>query len=158
KKPRPDRDQLHKELESLEMEIEALSRTKDRLEEAILELLDRLDEDAREISQQERIVAELAREVDSIRETYSRETQRLSTEIDSLERQRQDVAQHISARTLAHYDKLREKNSNLGIVRVIDGVCEGCNVRVALSKMQRLETLGNETFCDNCKRYLYLEK
>jgi hypothetical protein len=146
-----------KELGSLEMEIEALGRAKDRLEEIILDLLEKVDEDEEAVSQQERIVSELSERVATIERTYASETQRLTAEIETLREQRVEVVGRIAPRTLAHYEMLRRKNGNLAIVRVIDGVCEGCNIRVSLSKIQRLETTGDETFCDNCKRYLYLE-
>jgi predicted nucleic acid-binding Zn-ribbon protein len=146
-----------KELGSLEMEIEALGRAKDRLEEIIIDLLEKLDEDEEAVAEQERIVSDLSERVAALEKTYAAETERLSAEIETLRRRRAEVVGRVSPRTLGHYEMLLRKNGNLAIVRVIDGVCEGCNIRVSLIKIQKLETTGDETFCDNCKRYLYVE-
>jgi len=145
-----------KELENLEKEIEALGRTNDRLEEEIIELLDEIDEDTAAVREQEACVAECAEASTRVTSHYETETARLSGIITEVEAEREQVEPQVEERLLKRYDQLREKNANLGVAEVMDGVCSGCHMTVPSAKLKRLSDMGGEVFCDNCKRFLYL--
>ncbi|MFQ5811446.1 MAG: zinc ribbon domain-containing protein, partial [Armatimonadota bacterium] len=145
-----------KELENLEKEIEALGRTKDRLEEEIIELLDQIDEDTAAVQEHEALVAECEATATDVAEHYASESARLSGIIAELEVEREQVVPQIEERLLKRYDELRAKNANLAVSEVIEGVCSGCNMTVPSAKLKRLSDTGGEIFCDNCKRFLYL--
>ena len=145
-----------KELENLEKEIEALGRTKDRLEEEIIELLDRIDEDTAAVEEQEARVAEWEEASARVTGHYESESVRLSGIIAELEAEREEVVPQIEGRLLKRYDGLRAKNANLAVAEVMDGVCSGCHMTVPSAKVKQVSDRGGEVFCDNCKRFLYL--
>jgi predicted nucleic acid-binding Zn-ribbon protein len=145
-----------KELENLEMEIEALGRTKDRLEEEIIELLDQIDEDTAAAQQQEALAAECRETASSVEAHYESESARVSGLIAQLEAEREQTVPQIEDRLLKRYDDLRAKNANLAVSEVMEGVCTGCNMKVPSVKVKRIADTGGEVFCDNCRRFLYL--
>ncbi len=145
-----------KELENLQKEIEALGRTKDRLEEETLELLEQIDEDTAAVHEQKARVAECEEASTRVTEHYQSESARLTGLVAELEAEREQVGPQVEERLLKRYDDLRAKNANLAVVEVMDGVCSGCNMKVPSAKLKRLSDTGGEIFCDNCKRFLYL--
>jgi hypothetical protein len=145
-----------KELENLEREIEALGRRKDRLEEEIIELLDQVDEDTAAVQEQEAAVAECEETATRVTEHYESESARLSTLLAELEAERREAVSQVEQRLLKRYDELREKNANLAVAEVMNGVCSGCNMKLPSGKLKQLSDTGGEIFCDNCKRFLYV--
>jgi predicted nucleic acid-binding Zn-ribbon protein len=145
-----------KELANLELEIEALGRTNDRLEEEIIELLDQIDEDTAAVEEQEKLAAECQEAHTRVTEHFRSESARLGELIRGLDAKREQAVPEIEDRLLRKYDELRAKNANLAVSEVIEGVCTGCNVLVPSVKVKRLTDTGGEAFCDNCRRYLYL--
>ena len=145
-----------RELQGLELEIEALGRATDRLDTAVLELYEAVEDKQAGANEQEAAVHRIARELETIRNTYSSEKQRLEGELSRLRGERIGLTDEIQDSILARYDRIRARSNNLGIVAVANGVCTGCNVTMPRVVMQRLETVGGEEFCESCKRYLYL--
>ncbi|MFQ6131421.1 MAG: zinc ribbon domain-containing protein [Armatimonadota bacterium] len=146
-----------KELEGLQMEIEALDRQKDRLEEEIILLLEALDEQSRAVEEQRTRAEELRARGQQVEATFASETERLTGELESLRARRAETLPGIGERTLARYETLLRRAANLAVAEVVEGVCRGCNMAVPTAKVQQLRQLGRALFCDNCKRFLYLD-
>jgi len=145
-----------RELQGMEMEIEALGRTKGDLEEEILILYDDIEVQGAAVGEQEQLVARLRQEHQRIQETFEQSSRELAEEIQRLQAERDELAAGVDSSLLARYDRIRERHGNLAIVAVADGVCTGCNTSVPSTTMNSLKTTGGEQTCDNCRRLLYL--
>ena len=146
-----------KELEGLQMEIEALDRQKDKLEEEIILLLEALDEQNAALARQRARAQELGARRQEVEARFASETRRLTAKLGSLRTQRAEMVPAIGERTLQRYEAMLKKAGNLAVVEVVDGVCLGCNTAVPTIKVKQLKATGEAILCDNCKRFLYLD-
>ena len=115
-----------KDAQGLESELASLARRKNDLEDAELEVMERLE-------QADSAAADLEREVS---ETNAEGT-RLSTEakaavaesthaLDAAARDRTSIAQALPAELVTFYDRLAARNSGAALLR--RGTCEGCRM------------------------------
>lgn len=145
-----------KQLSALEKKIAELGRTKDRLEEEILGLMEELEEAQAQVAAQQTAVDELERKTTAVKQRYEAETRRLRGELKDLQGTRDDLAGRIDAALLKQYDALREKTGGLAVAAVRRGSCEGCRVSLPSGYAPRLQAHTELIRCENCRRILYL--
>lgn len=145
-----------KQLSALEKKIAELGRTKDRLEEEILGLMEELEKAQAQVAAQQTAVDELERKTTAIKQRYESETKRLRGELKELEATRNDLAARLDPALLKQYDALREKAGGLAVAAVRRGSCEGCRVSLPSTYAPRLQAHSEAIRCENCRRILYL--
>lgn len=145
-----------KQLSALEKKIAELGRTKGRLEEEILGLMEELEEAQAQVAAQQTAVDELERKMTAVKQRYESETRRLRGEIEGVETTRNDLAGRIEEALLKQYDALREKTGGLAVAAVRRGSCEGCHVSLPSTYAPRLQAHSEMIRCENCRRILYL--
>jgi predicted nucleic acid-binding Zn-ribbon protein len=68
---------------------------------------------------------------------------------------RQKMAQKLKPGLLKKYDTLRQRRNGLAVVKVIDGVCQGCFMAIPPQKFNML-LKGDQLFdCPTCQRLIY---
>ena len=144
-----------KELQDLQMEVEALKRYLATLEERLLEAM-LVDEDMELIEK-----ATSARLADV--ETASRET-RLALEAEAgslrmmqerLAAEREAVVAGLSAADLSEYGRLRQRLKGIAVAAVYDETCGACGVFLAHSLQQQIRMGAELVRCGQCSRILY---
>jgi predicted nucleic acid-binding Zn-ribbon protein len=65
-----------------------------------------------------------------------------------------DAAKALEPPTLARYENLRGRLSNVAVARFVDGTCEGCHTRLASMISRKLHEGTSYTYCENCTRFL----
>lgn len=160
---RKDRDQTRldagqvssaKELESLQSEIASLLRRQGVLEEAELDIMERLEDAQRRVAQ---ITADRAAV-----EARARDVQRARDEawagIDetaqAVRQEREVIASEIPDDLLALYEKTRAERGGIGAVEIRQLRCEGCRITIDPADLARIRAAAPEVVvrCDECHR------
>jgi predicted nucleic acid-binding Zn-ribbon protein len=145
-----------RELENLQSEIESLRKRQSDLEDDELEIMEK-----REIVQTR--LQELRDEQEQLHTTRGDTQERLQTtlrEIDdehaSAAQQRGVVAAAVPADLLALYDKIRASSSGVGAAVLRRGRCEGCNLQLNTTDLNRLRDAPADDVvrCEECRRIL----
>jgi predicted nucleic acid-binding Zn-ribbon protein len=146
-----------KELETLEKEIASLGRTKDRIENELLELFDAVDAAGRAATDQQALTASLKTELDRTVATFEGERTRLTGEIAGLSQERAGVAETVQPASLQTYDRLRERLANLAVA-VTDGhICTACRMNIPIVRIKHLIEGRDFERCESCLRLLWIE-
>ena len=145
-----------KELESLQQEIASLARRQGDLEEAELEVMERL-EDAR--SALGTLTAERD-EITAARDAAVAERDAAWGDADRdkewVGSERSKVLVDIPADLLKLYDKLREDHNGVGAAALHQRRCEGCRMELTPTDIGRIRDAAPDTVlrCEECRRIL----
>lgn len=142
-----------KELMSIQAEIVSIRKEKDREETDYLTELEAFESLARALSEMEDRERDLSQTVEELREVLDGRTTELQAEIDELDRGRSIVVKRVPGDILNLYDKLRKDKQGLAVARVIDGICQGCNIELT---SQEDDALSDEELsrCRHCRRII----
>ena len=143
-----------KELTAIEKEIAMLGRQRGRLDETVLTLMDGIETTTTELAQ-----ATTRRNEAEIRwqeqdERYRGETARLEAALAALAPRREAAAKAIEPPTLARYENLRTRQSNVAVAQLIDANCSACHTHMASGIARKLHDGQSYVYCENCTRFL----
>lgn len=143
-----------KELRGLQAEVRSIKRQKDTLETELLEEMERQDEIKMRVDDLRSNQGRLEVEVQEKKEKLESETAEMLSERADLEKQGDELRSHIGEELLETYGRLLESKHRLAVVKVVDGVCQGC--RVELPGMEYdLFLKSDDVFrCTNCGRIM----
>ena len=138
------RERLHsgnsaaRDLSAIQGEIDQLGQRQSALEEAqiaAMEALDSAREESERLKQEESDIRVAGRELTAKRDA---EFARLDQEIDSLEKQRADLAGTVEASLLADYESVRSSTGGLGAVALRGRTVEGGAVEISPQELARI--------------------
>ncbi len=145
-----------KELAGLQEDIASLSRARDRLEDAILELLDQVEALKRQDAARLEALREIEQRLAAHMAEYETARDRLDAEIAALAAQRAERASAVEARLLKKYENIAAQEGGIGMVAIVGGHCGGCRNDVPAQFVSRIR-LGQVVTCERCHRILYLD-
>ena len=134
--------------------MRSIKRQKDTLETELLEEMERQDEIKMRVDDLRSNQGRLEVEVQEKKEKLESETAEMLSERADLEKQGDELRSHIGEELLETYGRLLESKHRLAVVKVVDGVCQGC--RVELPGMEYdLFLKSDDVFrCTNCGRIM----
>ena len=145
-----------RELQDLQADVDMLKRQRGHEEDALLEVMVSLDA-ARSVRDAS------ARELESLRaswtaeqDTLKREQERLESETADLERQREDVAERIPPPEVALYEQVRRSHPR-PLAQMRNNACDACRVGVPMRTVQEVRSSPTPIRCPNCGRILLPE-
>ncbi|WP_287153038.1 C4-type zinc ribbon domain-containing protein [Candidatus Solincola tengchongensis] len=143
-----------KELRGLQAEVRSLKRKKDELETELLEEMEGQDgvrARLEELRSKDRELLALIEEKSALLE---RETGETASELAELEREREKWSSGVGEELMRLYEKLLAAKQNLAVVKVIEGVCQGCRVELPGKEYDRFLRTEGVFRCSNCGRIL----
>ena len=143
-----------KELRGLQAEVRSLGKQKDALETELLEEMERQEELKGGAEALRSRLEELQREARQKRDDLEGEVARLEEELAALEEERDGLRSGIDVDLLELYDRLLSAKQNLAVVKVLDGVCQGCRVELPGKDYDRFLKSEDVFRCTNCGRIL----
>ena len=143
-----------KELRGLEAEVRSLKRKKDELETEELEEMEAQDVKKAELEKLQAAQERLQAEIGEKRAVLEAEIAEIAAEAAGLEKERDGLRSNIDEELLETYDGLLKSQHNVAVVKVVEGVCQGC--RVELPGIEYDHFLKSEVAftCTNCGRIL----
>ena len=148
----------NKEYQSLLKEIDELEKVSATMEDGILECLERIEGSERTLDRLEadhRIVAE---RIEDEKKEVSRESQDGVRRLKELEAEWNKVAREIVPEVMKTFERVRNQSRGVAIARVVDAVCQACNMNIPPQLFNELRRFDALKFCPNCQRLIYWEE
>lgn len=137
-------------------EMGSLAQRKRLLEDEELELMERLEPLEAELSSVGAAQAELQQQARTIHAQMHRDLEELSAELEHLGQRRAEIASTLPAALVDEYDRIRARQSGVGVARLVHGRCSGCNLTLPATELDQIRrAVGDQLFhCDQCGRIL----
>lgn len=145
-----------KDLQAIQHELASLAQRKSVLEDAELEVMERLEAAQARVGEvegeRERLTAELAGVI-------ARRDRLVADVEDEADRERQgraNAAAGLPKELLALYEKVREQAGGIGAARLYQRRCEGCRLELNTTDINRIRAAAADTVirCEECRRIL----
>jgi len=139
-----------KEAQGLESELASLARRKSDLEDAELEIMERLEEAESAVAAQEAVIAETNAEGSTLSGEAKSVVAESTALFEAASRDRTAVAGSIGADLLAYYERVATRSAGAALLR--RGTCEGCRMVLAGTDMQAIRLSAEDLVvtCPEC--------
>ncbi len=146
----------NKEYQSSLKEIEELEKKNSAIEDDMLEILDKLEAAEDKIKAREQEYAVLSAEVAQGRQKISAEIEAKKQEMGQLNQDLQAAREKLSPEVMAIFEKVKHHQANqIALARIVDAVCQGCNVTIPAQLYNELHRRDSIRFCPKCGRIAY---
>ena len=145
-----------KDLESLQHEIASLGVRQRELEDAELEVLERLEEAQKILAQLQSNHAQTSFELDQTRDQLASKTSDIDNQISECEAQRSQAVNGLPQDFLDLYNKVRTDLGGVGAAMLHRAQCQGCHIALDASELNRIRSLASDVVvrCEQCRRIL----
>jgi len=148
----------NKEYQAFLKEIDDLKEKNSKIEDEMIEFLDRIDEAESSLNEKMTEYSELQNRLNEEKETIQKETEEGERRLGILNEQLKTVSADIDPGLLATYNRVKAlQNNAIGIVAVIDAVCQGCNMNIPPQMYNELQRGDSLKKCPICDRIIYWE-
>ena len=148
----------NKEYQSSLKEIDDLKRMNSKLEDDMIEFLDRIEEAESLLKTKTAEFSELESQLKTEKEIIQKEAEEGSLRLGNLEAEWETISGNIEAAMLATYNQIKENHANkIGIVAVKDAVCQGCHMNIPPQMYNELQRGDSLKRCPICERIIYWE-
>jgi uncharacterized protein len=146
----------HKELESLQHEIDTLARRQSELEDIELEVMERMEQATGQIEALTAEQQELQTHLDAARSKRDDAWADLDDEAARIARERAGMVVGIDQPLIALYEKIRESTGGVGAAMLRARRCEGCRLELNPQDLQRIRAAAADEVvrCEECRRIL----
>jgi len=145
-----------KELASLQNDVTALKRWREKKEESLLEAMEAEEAAEAQLMEARNALARITEEWQSTQAQLRAEKERLEGRQRELEEFRRFLLSTLADADIEVYNRLRARKGGRAVAGVKGGICQGCHVAPPLHQIQQA-SLGSELiFCNNCGRILHV--
>jgi predicted nucleic acid-binding Zn-ribbon protein len=147
----------NKEYQAVLKEIDNAKKLNRQREEEILGILERLEDMQNHLGKGEKSLEarrrEYQRQVAELKQKAASFDEEMAGEV----RQREEQEKAIPLDLLSKYHMLLEKRQGVAVARVINGVCQACNMNLRPQLYIELQKQDTLIACPNCNRILFWE-
>jgi predicted nucleic acid-binding Zn-ribbon protein len=144
-----------RELQALQNEIDALDRQRHRLDDSILRRADEVEAAKKQVEAAKTAVDEAQKAFDVMRKRYEKALARIEAGLSAQQPKRTRLANKISKEALRRYEDIRRRNHNVAAVRIENGACGGCRMKVGSALLRRMVANDAYVYCESCTRFLF---
>lgn len=144
-----------RELQALEMEVGMLERQRQRLDEQILRRIEEMENAAKQVETARAAVDEAEKALRIIKRRFEKESSRIDAELETRVPERERIARQVEPDVLRRYDSIRHRSHNVAAVRIENGACSGCRMKVGSALLRRVMAHDNYVYCESCSRFLF---
>jgi len=141
-----------RELSNYQSEIDSLRKTNSRLEDEILELMDKQEELELVIEGLRKELDELEMLAKRIRAELEEKKEVLKHNIEGLRHRREDVASRIPEEGLKNYNIVKSKKGGIAVSVIKDEFCGVCNMEIPHTDMEKMVDSDILYKCPVCGR------
>ena len=145
----------NEEYRTLAHEIEVARQGIRKIEDAELELMERIEAAQKEAARLSRTASEAKAEADHQLADLKDREENLRRELKKFESDRADLAAAVDTTLLSKYERQRRSKGERIVVGVDHGVCGGCHVRLPAQVLITCQADQELASCPNCGRILY---
>lgn len=143
-----------KELQAIDHEVASLRDRMSRMEDLILEQMERREELEQRLAPVEAGSAEARERLAEIESTSARELVEVETALGERKAERSATVAEIGEDLLDLYEDLRRQKKGVGAVALVDGVCQGCHQKLSPMYLDRMRRDPGIRRCEYCRRIL----
>lgn len=145
-----------KDIERMQHEMESLERRIGTLEDAELEVMERLEEAQATARDLEEELAGLTQQLEVLTAARDEKVAALDAELASIAAERGPVAERLPDDLVTLYERLRGQKNGVGAAALRARACEGCRLSLDTAELNRIKGLaGDEVVrCEECSRIL----
>ncbi len=145
-----------KELEALRHEIGSLRGRKSDLEEALLEIMEQVEDLESLVATLKERHVELTSAVDEMTQARDAAATDIDAELVERRSQRQASVEGIPAEVLAYYEDLRARKDGIGVAELQGRTCAGCRLELTQIELEDLRADAQHGLarCEQCGRIL----
>lgn len=145
----------NKEYAAALAEIEAIKSKISSIEDALLELMEKIEDQKARIAEKTKIVAQKDKERKERLREKGDESKRIGEELASRLEKRGKLLAMLDGDALKLYIKIGDSRKGLAVVPVRDNACQGCFILLTPQMVQEIRTNDNLIFCSHCSRILF---
>jgi hypothetical protein len=146
----------NKEYQSSLKEIDDLKDISSKIEDDMIEFLDRIEEAENVLKSKTTGFSEFEAQLKTEKETIQREAEEGRHRLENLDAEWKTVSSAIDAEMLATFNRIKANQTNkIGIVAVKDAVCQGCHMNIPPQMYNELQRGDSLKRCPICERIIY---
>jgi predicted nucleic acid-binding Zn-ribbon protein len=143
-----------KELQSIEAEVQSLVGRKSRVEDLVLEQMERREGMEAQLAALEKAESEARQRVEQLEQGSARELVEVEESLRERAGRREKLAQEFDPELLELYEGLRHQKKGIAAVALVDGVCQGCHQKLSPVYLDGLKRSEGIRRCEYCRRIL----
>lgn len=145
-----------KELASIQAEVGGLRARKGRIEDEVLEQMERREEMDGRLPPLESELARAREDVARLDSELARDLGEAKKELADLRTAREALVPEFDEELLELYEDLRAQKRGVGAAALEDGVCSGCHQKLSPLELERIKRAEGIRRCEYCRRILVL--
>lgn len=140
---------------ALSREVDGANRQNREADEKLAELGTKRSELDKQFDAAKAKVSELEQALAAEKQAVEEQSAALRTEITNLTARRQELSTKVPRPLFAKYEQVRAKRMGVGIVPVVGGCCQGCNMRLPPQLYNMLQRGNSVEQCPSCNRIVF---
>jgi predicted nucleic acid-binding Zn-ribbon protein len=145
-----------KELGSIQAEVASLRSRKARIEDEVLEQMERREEMEGRLPALESELADARQRLAALDSEVTRELEEAKKSLGELRGERESLVPEFDEELLELYEDLRAQKRGVGAAALEDGVCSGCHQKLSPLELERIKRAEGIRRCEYCRRILVL--
>ena len=146
----------NKEYQAHLYEIELARKKKDSIEENVLEMMEKVEENEKAIAELEGQVAEIEKEFEVEKTRLESQLASLTDELTQLTQEQEALASSVEKPLLQRYNRLKTLRKGFAVAQVNDGACAGCRLQLPPQLVAEVKRGDELLDCSYCHRILYM--
>lgn len=144
------------EFAALEKEINQAKEEKNKVEDILLELMEREEGLREEVPALEEETKQVKKDCKKKESIFRTDLDNTVEQVKHLENNRKKNIFQLNSVLFQRYEQLQKMKENPVVVFISNGICDGCNVKVPPSLVARVRRREEIIYCENCARILYM--
>jgi uncharacterized protein len=145
-----------RQLEDLQRELESLRRRQGILEDAELEIMERVEDLRARSAAVTAARATLVQDVANAAASRDKALSGIHADLDAVTASREELAGRIAAGLLAEYERIRGEVGDFAAAALHRGRCQGCQMELTPADLARIRAAASDELlnCEECGRIL----
>lgn len=150
----------NKEYRALQSEIGNLKADNSIVEEDILKMMDKVQDEEASLNKEKEKLTELISARDSKKKELEEKVQENQKRIDELKVKKDELAKDVKPELLARYQRISDNRGGIGLSRIKkdEGLCGVCRIALRPQTINQVLKGDELIFCEACSRILYSDE
>ncbi len=146
----------NKEYQAHLFEIELARKKKDSIEENVLEMMERVEQNEQAVKELEEQTTEAQKVFDAEKARLETHFANLENELADLDRQQKTLSVLVDKPLLVRYNRLKTLRKGYAVAQLREGACGGCQLQLPPQLVAEVKRGDELMDCSYCHRILYM--
>ncbi len=145
----------NKEYQAALKEIDDLKRKRSRIEEAMIETLEKIEAAEKTLAEKEEFLKQQEAEIEEQKKDIIEAASGKRDELEKLKQKAAEVAGKVEPRLYQTYNRIKQHGGGVAVAAVENAVCQVCHMNIPPQAFNELLRLDEIKICPNCQRIIY---